>query len=33
VKEPIFVQIGGGKVFFCSDLTWNDPYTIWSVQC
>ena len=21
VKEPIFIQIGGGKDFFCADLT------------
>ena len=26
VSEPIFAQIGGGKDFFCVDLTWNDAY-------
>ena len=29
MQEPSFVQIREGQVFFCVDLTWNDPTHTW----
>ena len=30
--KPSFVKIRGGDIFFCVDLTWNDPLAKFSVD-